>query len=143
MLFFSLSPQAPVPPFLLIRDEGIGGRRKTRGDFLHSKFCMTAAVCRVAAGGADCEYCEYCEYCVLFGAPYALPHPAVTHCPEPGRTAASKTTGYNMTCRGVARQGEDGRPHLCQTGQTSQTEASRQRRLHTPVAIKLPGITLR
>ena len=32
--------------------------------------------------------------------------------PEPNQTAASKPSGYHMTCRGVARQGEDGRTHL-------------------------------
>ena len=33
-----------------------------------------------------------------------------TFSPAPYHTAASKPSGYNMTCRGVARQGEDGRP---------------------------------
>ena len=47
---------------------------------------------------------------VLFGAPLSKNHPGGFASPEPPRTAASKPSGYNMTCRGVARQGEDGRP---------------------------------
>ena len=39
-------------------------------------------------------------------------HPRGNSSPEPYHTAASKPSGYNMTCRGVARQGEDGRPLL-------------------------------
>ena len=55
-----------------------------------------------------------------------------------------------MTCRGVARQGEDGRPHLCQTGQTSQTgqtQASRRAQTAYPrcyqVAKYYPAVILR
>ena len=47
---------------------------------------------------------------VLFGAPMSKNHPGGFASPEPPCTAASKPSGYNMTCRGVARQGEDGRP---------------------------------
>ena len=69
--------------------------------------------------------------------------------PEPPHTAASKPSGYNMTCRGVARQGEDGRPHhhlISLISLISLMQASHHRRQHTAVAIKLPAyptVTLR
>ena len=62
--------------------------------------------------------------------------------PEPNHRAASKPSGYNMTCRGVARQGEDGRPHTPLINLINLIilmQASRPRRLHTPAVIKLPA----
>ena len=41
----------------------------------------------------------------LFGAPYALHYPCGNFSPEPNQTAASKPTGYNKTCHGVAPKG--------------------------------------
>ena len=69
-------------------------------------------------------------------------HPRGNSSPEPSHTVASKPSGY--TCRGVVRQGEDGRPLLGQTSQTGQTnlmQASRHSNTHTAVAIKLPSTT--
>ena len=39
-------------------------------------------------------------------------YPCGKSSPEPYQTAASKPTGYPLACRGVARQGEDGRTNL-------------------------------
>jgi len=53
-----------------------------------------------------------------------------------------KPSGYTEACRGVARQGEDGRTHLAQTSQTGLTgltgltQAPRSRAPQTAVAIK-------
>ena len=80
----------------------------------------------------------------LFGAPMTTINPAVTLAPEPNQTAVSKPTGYHMTCHGVARQGEDGRPHHHCIGLISLIslmQASRPRNTHTAVAIKLPSLT--
>ncbi len=117
-----------------------------RGYFFALKFCIAAAVCSTAAGGAYENYENYEIYEICCWGAVCAASPNGNSAPEPNQTAASKPTGYHKTCRGVARQGEDGRTHLCQTGQTSQTsqtKASRPRRLHPPVAIKLPRITLR
>ncbi len=73
-------------------------------------------------------------------------HPGGFASPEPPRTAASNPSGYNMTCRGVARQGEDGRPYtllIILIILMILMQASRQRRQHTPAVIKLLSITLR
>ena len=72
---------------------------------------MAAAVCCAAAGGADCEYCEYCEYCGFIWCADGNNYPCCNFSPEPNQTATSKPTGYTEACRGVAHQGEDGRPH--------------------------------
>ena len=49
---------------------------------------------------------------VAVGAPMSNNHPNGKSSPESFPTAASKPTGYHMTCHGVARQGEDGRTLL-------------------------------
>ena len=53
-------------------------------------------------------------------------YPIGNFSPEPNQTAASKPSGYHMTCHGVARQGEDGRPYLVrQVGQVRQVRFKR------------------
>ena len=61
--------------------------------------------------------------------------PAVNLPPSHARQRHRKPPGYHMTCHGVARQGEDGRPHHCLIGLISLIslmQASRHRAFAYP-----------
>ena len=106
---------------------------------------MAAAVCSTAAGGAYENYENYENYeiCCWGAVCAALPSGNSASCitqwslfrPSQTRQRQSKPTGYNET-----------HPYIWLIWLIRLIrlmQASRPRRLHTPVAIKLPSITLR
>ena len=65
--------------------------------------------------------------------------PSVNLHPSPTTQRHRKPSGYHMACRGVARQGEDGRTHhhfISLISLISLMQASRPRNTHTAAAIK-------
>ena len=70
-------------------------------------------------------------------------YPICYSSPEPNQTAAGKPSGYHMTCHGVARQGEDGRPYLVR--QVGQVRLKRHAHADCipPQPSSKPGITPR
>ena len=98
---------------------------------------MAAAVCSTTAGGAYENYENYENYEICcWGAVCVAVPCGKSMRPSQTTLRQSKPSGYNMTCRGVARQGEDGRPHHHLINLISLMQASHPRSTHTPVAIK-------